>query len=272
VLGSDIIVNIVSKHWNTQWAKKRALMNGLDDIPEDFRKTKLVACIEPHSSAVNLAGLMERCDKIGIPRELRRDTLVGSPPYTLHVDGLSITRISLRHSYFANSILTHLKQPDRPITVLEIGPGFGGLAALLNRVIDIGTYCLVDQRICLDMQAHFLSRACPDLKCMFLLPSDKWNVTPDIVINTHSFVEMDPPEVARYFTKIQESLWRGPINGGSLYSVNLRDWHVSSFRGFPYDRCWRYPILRKSLYAPRYVECLSVRDSSADSDHPDKLL
>ena len=257
----------MSQHWDAQWREKRESISKLGGVPAGFRATRLTANIEP--SASSCESLEDRCDRASVPEALREDTLVGDPRSKFRRRGRWVTAVSLRHAYFAHTVISFLGESREPLTVLEIGAGYGGLAATLSRALEIGTYVFVDAEPCLELQQRFTSQAIGDeTRTVFLTPGSEWNESPDLILNTHSFAEMDGVDVDRYFSAIQDVL----PEEGVLYSVNLLRWRVSSFGDYPFDQYWRHEVLRPSNYDSRYVESLSVRDHSARSPHPRDLL
>lgn len=257
----------MSQHWDVQWREKRDAISKLGGVPSDFRATGLTANIEP--SASSSRSLEDRCDLAGVPEALREDTLVGDPRSRFLRRGRWVTAVSLRHAYFAHTVTSFLGESREPLTVLEIGAGYGGLAATLSRALKIRTYVFVDAEPCLQLQRRFTSIAIGEkMRTVFRTPGSDWDFSPDLIVNTHSFAEMDRVDVERYFAKIQDVL----PEEGILYSVNLLTWRVSSFVDYPFDPYWRHDVLRISRFNPRYVESLSVRDHSARSPHPIELL
>lgn len=256
----------MSDHWDSQWRKNREKISTLGGVPRDFRRTELVANIEPTGSGPER---LERCcDLAGVDELLRCDTLVGdpSPTYKFWRRGQWVTQLSLRHAYFAQTIVSFLNGERGALTILEIGAGYGGLSATLVRALNVTTYVFVDAEPCLELQRKFTSEALdPDMtRTVFLTPGSEWKEVPDLIVNTHSFAEMDHVDVERYFAQIQDIL----PEEGALFSVNLLRWRVSSFHEYPFDEFWRHEVLRLSRCDSRYVESLSVRDYSARSPHP----
>lgn len=257
----------MSEHWDSQWSKNRQLISRLGGVPSAFRKTGLVANIEPTGSGPER--LEKCCDIVGVDEALREDTLVGDPRSKFWRRGQWVTQLSLRHAYFAHAITSFLKGEHGALTILEIGAGYGGLAVTLTRAMNVDTYVFVDAEPCLELQRRFAREALhPTLRTIFLTPESEWDEVPDLIVNTHSLAEMDRVDVERYFARIQDVLQEE----GALYSVNLLRWRVSSFHEYPFDEFWRHEVLRLSRCDARYVESLSVRDHSARSPHPRLLI
>lgn len=256
----------MSGHWDSQWQRKMKLITEFGGIPYNFRSTELVHLIDPslRDPALNL--VKECCDRVKIPEGLRFDTLIGEPKYKHRVGGQWVTHISLQHAYFANTIALLIHRG--PLSVLEIGAGFGGLSATLERVLDIDRYAFVDAEPCLLLQQYFTDKALDGIETFFFLPHEKWPFAPDLVISTHAFDEMDDDERCVHFAAIQDN----SLDGMALYSVNLRDLKMSNFGDYPFDQRWHHKLVRQSLCNEDYVELFSARDSAAMSPHPDTLL
>lgn len=262
----------MSKHWDRRWAEKAKLLEEYGGVPENFRSTSLVASIE--SRGPKIREMSARLDALAVSDEMRRDTLVGKPSHYEVIRGVPMTMMSLRHAYFAHTLSGYFSD-NVPMHVMEIGAGYGGLAATLSRALDIRRYVFVDHRSCLKMQEFFARRALGDMLYLSFVDIESSAVvhdgsSMDLIINTHSFAEMNASEVQRHFDVIQSE--NGLAYGGALYSVNLREWKVTSFCDLPFDQYWRHELVRFSRYDSRYVESLSYRDSSANSPHPVKML
>lgn len=126
------------------------------------------------------------------------------------------------HIYAASRIRQHVSaffSHDRPVNIVEIGGGYGGLCYWLHRLLGnrIASYTIVDLPSTGVLQAYFLTQALGDsadvalydssarkfdipgdirLVPHFALSTIDWNV--DLVINQDSFPELPEGEVDRY--------------------------------------------------------------------------
>lgn len=237
------------------------------------RNTNLMRRLEDSSTKENVALAtdvwIKRAQKYGVPLRYWQDSMVGQPPDTTRIGGVEVTLISLRMATHAHRIETLWRAKsdwaNKPVTVMEIGGGFGSLAYALAKRMPVALYILIDNPVCLEIQRKFLEEAHPELfaNCVFISePTFSTEFFRDInlIVNTHSLGEMTHEEVATYFELIHKTL--NP--GGAFYSVN-RDIREVSFHEYPYDQYWKHEVFEFGI---RMIECLSVRDLTADSKHP----
>tara|TARA_B100000965_G_scaffold378412_2_gene373305 strand:+ start:673 stop:1776 length:1104 start_codon:yes stop_codon:yes gene_type:complete len=137
-------------------------------------------------------------------------------------------------SYYYMNLLNHFGVLEGGVRFLEIGAGNGNLSALLLRHRR-GPCFIVDLPRTLTASIVHLSQLYPDLN--FVLPheaastdftgADLVFLTPaqidlipdhacDLTVNTHSFQEMTPPQIAAYFALID----RVVAPGGHFFTVN----------------------------------------------------
>jgi putative sugar O-methyltransferase len=138
---------------------------------------------------------------------------------------------------FANKIFNALstKQKSERITILEIGGGYGGLAAKLKKMLPKSNVVVVDIPHAGLLQTYYLGQALPFAKLVvhsidnsftnltqdqdetdfFIVPNNKTKAIShlkfDLVINSRSFMEMDQREIAKYFELIQKTLQPGGL-------------------------------------------------------------
>lgn len=154
-------------------------------------------------------------DMIGMPSSYR------IPPY-------HITEARLRHFYYRSQIARHLAPLG---TVLEIGGGFGGLAAEIVEHLKPPVYYLVELPDAIPLAYYYLSlRLGCHIQALFRL-RDKidsaarvvlatpWKMTDlprgvDLAVNTMSFQHMDSANLEFYFGQI------GRLGTRRMYLVN----------------------------------------------------
>jgi hypothetical protein len=249
------------ENWPAQWQAKALALHSVD-WPHFRRDPVLMELIE--SSVWDEAEWRNRAEASGLDPAYLADSLYGYPPKTMEIDGYPVTATSIRMACYAKTIYENWHQVFSPIDVLEIGGGFGAMAWALWSRFRLCNYLVLDAECCLEMQREFTRGALVGIQ------AKKWqhNYNFDLAINTHSFGEMDPDDVAHYFGIIKEHL----RDGGALYTQN-RIKRTTDFEQYPYGDGWRHVLVRHPRGKKDWVECLSVRDRSVrDTTHPIERL
>jgi putative sugar O-methyltransferase len=188
---------------------------------------------------------------------------------------------------FINKIFNALstKQKSERITILEIGGGYGGLAAKLKRILPSSKIVIVDIPHAGLLQTYYLGQALPtaqlvvhpigdgglglrqaqDIGDFLIVPNNKATDLShfkfDLVINSRSFMEMDQREIANYFDLIQKTLQPG----GLFFNCN-RLWKnagdkPTQISKYPYDDKWNLVSLSTSFFQNNTIEILARRSS-----------
>jgi hypothetical protein len=210
----------VSEYWRTRWEQKAKEAESLD--MGNFRQNPLGRGIVNHRKVTqDLRRLVQDL----IPgNDWLADSMVGNPQDTVSLGGgHKATRSSLEHAYMANTIVDHLAwslSRDVP-HVMEIGPGFGGLAWSLARRIEVGFYLFVDHEVHLKIQRWFTDQTVPQMPRVYITPevmlSDNWYPNAfDLAVCTRALGEMDAEEVSRHCDLMTASV----RPGGIAYIVN----------------------------------------------------
>jgi hypothetical protein len=204
----------------------------------------------------------KRAEASGLDPVYLADSLYGDPPKTIGIDGYPVTATSIRMACYASAIYENWQYVSSRLEVLEIGGGYGAMAYTLNKWYGIWAYYVIDADACIKMQRQFTRNT-------IMLEAEKWDGQEfDLAINIHSFGEMDPDDVERYFGIIKSNL----RDGGALYTQN-RLKRTTNFEQYPYGDGWRHVLVRHPQGEPAWVECLSVRDRSVkDAAHPVAML
>ncbi len=202
-----------------------------------------------------------RAKASGLDPAYLSDSLYGDPPKSMEVDGVPMTATSIRMACYAGAIADNWRPVSSRIDVLEIGGGYGAMAYFLGKRYGIWHYYVLDAAPCIEMQRVFTRNT-------IMLEADKWRGGEfDLAINTHSFGEMDPDDVSRYFAIIKENL----REGGALYIQNRIE-RVTDFEQYPYGDGWHHKLVAHPWGKKAWVECLSVRDKQANERHPIERL
>ena len=211
----------------------------------------------------NLPLWQRKCADAGVPFAWMEDSKFGMPQGS-SIDGKFVTAHSCRMAYYAHRILSRIEW-KKPITVVEIGGGFGSLARTFaaNLGKELSAYFLVDSTEMRRISESYLAGAGhKTYPFWWLRPTDAWPEC-DLVINTNSLGEMDLAEVTQYFKKIQAHL----IGGGAFYSHNRIE-RLTNFRAYPYDGQWEHHVEKDGIF----VEALSIRRHGANSPHPVTMI
>jgi hypothetical protein len=141
---------------------------------------------------------------------------------------IPLTHVNLRHYFFSQQIIEALQIHKKPnLRVLEIGGGGGNLKTILKIQLNnlIQNYFIIDLPEMLDISAYSTSRFFKFEKIEFLDTYNKTDLSPgssylsagdldffdnintrkfDLILNTHSFQEMDNSVVRSYFELIYQ--------------------------------------------------------------------
>ena len=186
---------------------------------------------------------------------------------------------------FANKIFCALsaRQRTTELHILEIGGGYGGLTAKLNKLLPLAHITIIDLPHAGLLQTYYLQNLFPHARInvmgfeyedqpgcdilplidFLILPSTKIDFLKhqnfDLVINSRSFMEMDQKTIKGYFDLIQTRL---KVNG--LFFNCNRLWKNAGDRPtqiarYPYDDNWQLISLGTSFFQRNTVEVLSRR-------------
>jgi SAM-dependent methyltransferase len=163
------------------------------------------------------------------------ESAVGAP-VCFEIDGHMLTGGGIVNALTAFRIAHWVDRAGlagRPLRVLEIGAGYGQVAAQLSQVLDIESYTFIDLVENLFLTAYYLQANLPDRSVEFIGPAGRsaqhgqltFLATPfiddvdgpfDLIINSYSFQEMDLESVERYFGLAERTL----ADDGIFYSLN----------------------------------------------------
>ncbi len=186
---------------------------------------------------------------------------------------------------FANKIFNALstKQKTNELFVLEIGGGYGGLAAKLKNLLPQAKITIIDLPHAGLLQTYYLQRLFPSGQLYVLdyknddnfqrdsSSSSDFTIVPstkidflmgqnfDLIINSRSFMEMDQKTIKSYFDLIQSRIQVG----GLFFNCN-RLWKNAGDRPtqisqYPYDDRWDLISLSTSFFQNNTVEIFARR-------------
>jgi len=191
---------------------------------------------------------------------------IGNPIH-LRVDGIKIHPIELHLVYYSWNISKIFESlEEQPSVIIEIGGGYGGLAAKLKKLYPNATIILFDLPETLHLQSYFLSEAYPEAKVFDyidyldtgmsgLVPGEHdfallpgWTISElpskfaDLMINTRSMMEMNKGVVSFYMAEI----CRITQFGGLFYCVNRYEKAKVDYpiriKEFDFDDCWYFCV------------------------------
>ena len=199
----------------------------------------------------------------------------------------------LSQIYFASSLERALS--GRPAAwVLEIGGGYGALAAKLRRINAVSRFVLIDLPETLAIQRWYLSFAMPGARLIgykeycnlgiqssleqadvLLLPPAVIGELParifDTAINIRSFAEMTTNYVGFYISNIERVL----KENGTLYCVNNTQkstaGHQFRIENIPFDDNWRLDNADAVPWQKHIIELVIRRTTEADPEWREAL-
>lgn len=192
-----------------------------------------------------VAGLLE--SKIGCPPQFE---VRGPDGQTLQTDVHD-----LHMAYFALTFCQHASERwMTPVTIVEIGGGYGAAVAKIAMLVPNARFVLVDLPPAGWLQSYYLDAVFPG--AVRVLPLDSHLESSDLThrfticepgtflrgsirisgaINARSFGEMDKSVVRRYFDYIHENM----ILDGIFMNVNRHQKLGFRFVDYPYDDKWK---------------------------------
>ena len=266
---------------------------------DDFRNTKskpLSDTLDDYRSKMSMQEMYDelrlQVDDVLIEQLLENS--VGNPPKEKILSRagkeLQTTFNDLILISFANKIFNALsiKQKTNELFVLEIGGGYGGLAAKLKKLLPLANITIIDLPHAGLLQTYYLQQLFPSGRLNVLdyknnnhfqrngsfssdftiVPSTKIDFLKqkdfDLIINSRSFMEMDRGTIKNYFDLIQTRLQVG----GLFFNCN-RLWKNAGDRPtqiarYPYDDRWQLISLSTSFFQNNTVELLTRRTGKSN--------
>jgi hypothetical protein len=186
-------------YWQSTWNEIEKSLTNL----EYFRKSYILTRAESKTPIINQ--FLPRCEKRNILPEYYSDTLIGHPVETANRNGVVVTGNSVRHAYFVDKILEKATFTP-PITVLEVGSGYGGFIEQLSRRIAL--------RKCYLLDGSLTEAGLGDI-IEFTAPREMV----DLIITTNTLGEMVPEDVREYI-KLFEAVLKPET--GLFYSIQRK--------------------------------------------------
>lgn len=205
-----------------------------------------------HPAVIRMIGLTDLhrefiplIEHIDLPwQQLEAIDQIGSPQYTVDINGVKLSGVCLRFIYYANKVLDSVK--DMPVIKLaEIGGGYGGFCAVFYTIaayrnINIPEYLIFDLPDVLNFQHKYMRATIGDLpdkmgwvKFFYSPDLSKFkNINIDYVASFYALGEFDTPTKNAYIENIIANVPHGLIlwnpHSGSDNSLDLlRRYHPS---------------------------------------------
>jgi hypothetical protein len=231
--------------WPGRWEIKAKIVD-LALATDTFRRNSvLMDGIQTHVASFDI--MWDRAERWGVPLDYCWDSKEVGKPAGKDIEGKFFTAGSLKHGITCHRIKSFWgQQYHRPIDVIEIGGGYGGLVTAALRAFDMKSYTIIDDPTMHKIQALYISAWAKEFS--FNLPEInlvepylvEYPTAADLIVSTNALCELTPPECQKYLRMIKEVLQ----HSGCFYSVNTMHYHVNplSFRQTLGEGDFTYPI------------------------------
>jgi hypothetical protein len=187
---------------------------------------------------------------------------VGNPP-SEECDGYAITSSDVYALLAAYRIYAYAVPVKH---VVEIGGGFGALAAMIAARDECEQYTCVDLPDSLKLQQYYLEKMGVGEKMTYVeAGSTTWRTWtaslthPELIINCRSMMEMEPATVDKYFEWINGS-------AGWFYCVNSYR-KYTQMALYPFDDWWQIHVSQPQIGQPWIHEYLLSHDGRGGFKH-----
>ena len=229
---------------------------------------------------------------------------VGSPAKTFFKIDPKKNKNYSNKNYFCNNhdlsdiyyffiICNYLKKllSTKPITLLEIGSGYGGLISKIKHNYK-GIKCIIiDLPEVLAVQNYYLSQEFPNSKFLFLTDLKKdgekifnyefdflllpyWeiiripNKSLDLIINIRSMMEMTKEMIKYYFTNIHRII----KDKGNFVCINRYEKYETKIREYPFDLKWKIIHSEQSKIQKHIHELILKIDNESNNFSINKII
>jgi hypothetical protein len=190
----------------------------------------------------SIAGWVNLCNNNKIDPKYFSDSLLCHPKDVVKKGGVSVTKCSMRHAYYAHRILEKIEF-TQPIVVLEVGGGYGGFIEQLARRVSIKKCYLIDSPPMQQIQKYYLTKAGYEYIIEF---PELYEYPPelvDLIVTTNTLAEMEYKNVKKYIDIFEQIL---KPETGLLYSVQRREAkgpHLhTAWDDYPFDKSWELEV------------------------------
>lgn len=135
---------------------------------------------------------------------ISKNDVIGNPDIFEYGDDGKYSPTTLRYVKVASDIINQFKicKEQFPISIVEIGSGYGGQCLLLDQLINVKSYTLVDTSSALRLARKYLERHVTKCKLQFYTINEIESLQPDILISNYAFSELCRDLQDAYLKKI----------------------------------------------------------------------
>lgn len=240
------------KYWPNAWQK---ITDKLIEVDwKDFRSHK--------NSVLYIEGGLERgrefwrrqCTENKIPPKDYEDSLIGNPmeERQFKFGDVSATANSCRFAYYLHRISGELKS-NKPLRVLELGGGYGGLAVQLCKKFSVSDYFFLDHPTLRVLQGYFMLKSGFMDVVSFDPPTDI-----DLIVSVGGTLSEMPLEAATKYIRLFESVLKP--ESGLLYMTQHKDkraYILTAWDEYPFDNKWDLNV--STSVRGKMMECFGRR-------------
>ena len=135
---------------------------------------------------------------------LAKNDIIGNPDIFDYKNDGKYSPTTLRYGKVTSDIIDKFKicKEKSPITIVEIGSGYGGQCLLLDQFINIKSYTLIDTSSALKLAKKYLERHVTNCKLQFYTLNEIDSLESDILISNYAFSELCKDLQDAYLKKI----------------------------------------------------------------------
>lgn len=138
---------------------------------------------------------------------------------------------TLRYAKVSSDIINEFKicKSKLPISVIEIGSGYGGQCLLLDQFLNIKSYTLIDTSSALRLAKKYLERHVTKCKLKFLTINEIDSLQTDILISNYAFSELCRDLQNAYLKKIILNTMCGYITYNHITNQDFNTYTADEF-------------------------------------------
>jgi putative sugar O-methyltransferase len=163
--------------------------------------------------------------------KLSQNDIYGNPKLFDFADYGIYSPTTLRYAKIISDIIEIFKfsNKNRPISIVEIGVGYGGQCLLLDSFLDIHSYTLVDISPALNLAKSYLERFILQCELKFLSLNEISSLESDLIISNYAFSELNRELQNAYINKIILNAKNGYITYNHITGKQFRTYTADEF-------------------------------------------